>query len=71
MLKNSLNELKHKILKPNYFRTQHYNINVNTRRPKKYTVDEENHDWKEDYITFPQEWRLAKVKVETEKVNKI
>ena len=44
----------------------------NTRRQNRCRVNKENHDWKEDYITISllkQHWK--KVKVETEKVNKL
>ena len=43
----------------------------NTRGENKCRVDKENHDWKEDYINIPKESRLEKVKVETEKVDKL
>ena len=34
-------------------------------------VNQENHNWKEDYITIRQEARLEKAKEETEKVNRL
>ena len=33
--------------------------------------NKQNHDWKEDYITIPQEPRQEKVKVEAKKENKL
>ena len=49
-----------------------YRTNFNTRRQNKWRVHEENHDWKEEYITISSETRLEKkVTVETEKINKL
>ena len=44
---------KHQIL-------QYHKTNINTRKQNKFRVNIENHEWKEDYITIPQEQKLQK-----------
>ena len=48
----------------------HHKRNFNTRIPNKFSVNKENHDGEEDFISIPQEPRSEKAKVEKEKVNK-
>ena len=56
---------------PKHHAPKHHKTNVNGWRQIKCRVHKENNDWKEDYITIPSETKMEKVKVETEKVNKL
>ena len=51
--------MKHKIQKTDTPHTPHPST-TNWKRQNKWSVNKENHDWKEDDIIFPQERRLEK-----------
>ena len=56
-------EMKLKILKTEHHRTQHYKINVKTRKQNKRQVNKENQKQKGDNIIIRRKLRLKKKKV--------